>query len=265
MINVEDVFIVFFSGTPRERVAVRGINFSANEGEIVSILGDNGSGKSTLLRFLAGHILSSFGRLCVNKVDITAQSLSDRAKIFSTVFYDETTGPAENLTIAENMAIAGMHHQPMSMFSSAIDSEMREIFYQQLKELDFMGMEALLDEKVCNISKAQRHILSMLLAIIKEAKVLLIDEHSTGLDKKSSEELLAATEKIIRAKKITTIMAINDPKFAMDISDKILVLSHGQLVAELTADAKKKTKLHEILASYNIMSNIKDSSNRQRH
>jgi putative ABC transport system ATP-binding protein len=264
MIRVEDIFIVFFAGTPLERIAVRGVNFSVNEGEIVSILGDNGSGKSTLLRFLAGHILSSFGRIWFNNVDITGQSLAERSKIFAPVFYDETVGSAGNMTVSENLAMAGLHHQPRSSFSSAIDSEMKEIFHQQLKELNCMGLETLLDEKVGNLSKAQRHVLSMLLAIMKETKVLLIDEHSTGLDKRSSDDLLAVTEKIIKARKTTTIMAVNDPKFALDISDKILVLNHGQLVAELDADLKKKTKINEILASHNIISNIKEHCRQRR-
>lgn len=258
MIKVEDVFVVFFPGTPLERVALRGVNFSLKEGEVVSILGNNGSGRSTLLKFLAGHITASFGRVWLDKVDMTGQSLSQRSQYFSAVFYDEDVGTAGNLTVAENLAIATMHHQSRSIIYPAIDFEMRDMFHQQLKDLDFMGLDLLMDEKVCNLSKAQRHVLSLLISIIKETKVLLIDEHSTGLDRDSSSALLEATEKIIRSKNMTTIMAISDPQFALRVSDRILVLSHGQIVSNIEVKDNKNIKLEDIFVSFNVVAPIKD-------
>jgi putative ABC transport system ATP-binding protein len=258
MIRVEDVFIVFNTGTPLERIALRGINFRANEGEIVSIVGNNGSGRSTLLRFLAGHIFSSFGRLWLDKVDITSQSLSDRSAIFSSVFYDQDIGTARSLTVLENLAVANMHHRSRSVIEPALTKEMKEMFFEQLRDLDFMGMENLLEEKVSDISKPHRQVLALLIAVIKGARILLIDEHSTGLDKESSLALLETTEKIIRSKNVTTIMAVSDPKFALEVSDKMLVLSHGQVVSDLSGDEKKKTKVEDLFSTFNIIPTIKE-------
>lgn len=154
------------------------------------------------------------------------------------------------------MAIASMHHQKKSIFYPALDSEMKEIFYEQLKELDFMGMENLIDEKVHKLSKPQRHILSLLMAVIKESEILLIDEHSTGLDKESSAILLDTTKKIIKSKNITTIMAVNDSKFAVEISNKVLVLNHGQIVSELDSRAKDDKKIQKILSSFDIVNSL---------
>lgn len=252
MIRVEDVFVVFCGGTPLERIALRGINFNVNESEVVSIIGNNGSGRSTLLRFLAGHITSSFGRVWLDKIDITRQSLAERSNYVSAVFYDETIGSAGNLTLLENLVMASMHHQSRSIFYPAIDEAMREIFFQQLKELDFMGMEELLDEKVCNLSKTQRYVLSLLIAVIKEAKLLLIDEHSTGLDKESADALQEVTNKIIKSKKIMTIMAVSDPKIALEVSDRAIVLSRGQIVMQIDTKNKSKIKIEDIYNSFNI-------------
>jgi putative ABC transport system ATP-binding protein len=238
MIRVEDIFVVFCRGTPLERIALRGIDFTVQTGEIVSLVGNNGSGKSTLLQFLAGHISPSFGRLWLDKTNITSQSLSERSAIFSSVFYDQNVGTAENLTVAENLAAASMHHQPLNFIEPALTRETKEMFFEQLKDLDFMRMEDLLDEKVKDISRAHRQILAMLIAVIKEAKVLLISEHSTGLDRETSAALLEATEKIIRSKNITTIMVINNPKFAFDVSDRVLILSHGGIVSNIGGEEK---------------------------
>ncbi|MDR3187206.1 MAG: ATP-binding cassette domain-containing protein [Holosporaceae bacterium] len=258
MIRVEDIFVVFNTGTALERIALRGINFRAQDGEVVSIIGNNGSGRSTLLRFFAGHILSSFGRLWLDKVDITSQSLSDRSAIFSSVFYDQDVGTARNLTVLENLAVASMHHRPRSIIQPAITKEMKETFFEQLRDLDFMGMENLLDEKVSKVSKPHRQILALLIAVIKGARILLIDEHSTGLDKESSAALLEATEKIIRSKNITTIMAVSDPKFALEVADRTLVLSHGQVVSDLSGEEKKKAKVEDLFASFNIIPPMKE-------
>jgi putative ABC transport system ATP-binding protein len=206
-----------------------------------------------LLRFLAGHISSSFGRLWLNKLDITSQSLADRSALFSSVFYDQDIGTAENLTVAENLAVASMHHQPRSLLAPAINKETKDMFFEQLKELDFMGMEDLLDEKVNKISRAHRQILALLIAVIKEAKILLIDEHSTGLSKEAAIALLETTEKIIKSKNITTIMAVSDPKFAIEISDSTLVLSHGQVVSNLKGAEKKNMTIEKLFSSYNVI------------
>jgi putative ABC transport system ATP-binding protein len=258
MIRAEDIFIVFNTGTPLERIALRGINFRAQEGEVISIVGNNGSGRSTLLKFLAGHIFSSFGRLWLDKVDVTSQSLSDRSAIFSSVFYDQDVGTARNLTVLENLAVAGMHHQPRSIIQPAITKEMRETFFEQLRDLDFMGIENLLDEKVGEMSKPHRQVLALLIAVIKGARILLIDEHSTGLDKESSLALLETTEKIIRSKNITTIMAVSDPKFALEVADRTLVLSHGQVVSDLSGEEKKKARVEDLFASFNIIPPMKE-------
>jgi putative ABC transport system ATP-binding protein len=241
------------SGTSRERIALRGVNFTVQDGEVVSLLGNSGCGRSTLLRFLAGHISSNFGRLWMDKIDISVQTLSQRSEIFSSVFYDENTGTAANLTVGENLAAANQHHRSRSIFRSALTAEMKEIFTDQLKALDFMGMEELTDEKAGNISRPQRQVLAMLIAVIKEAKVLLIDEHSTGLDPTVAANLLETTEKIIRSKNITAIMAINDPKFALEVSDRIIVLSHGHVVADLSGNEKKNTKLEDLFTLFNVM------------
>lgn len=251
MINIEDVFVVFYAGTPLERVALRGVSFSVKEGEIVSILGNNGSGRTTLLRFLAGHIPLNFGRLWYNGLDITSQNLEERSNIFSSVFFDHNVCTAGDLTVLENLVAAYSHHKNKSFFNSAMTSVLKDKFYDQLKNLNFMEMEKFLDEKVNNLAKPYKQVLALLMAVLKGAKVLVIDEHSTGLDVEASKALLETTNKIIRTKKITTIMAINDPQFALEKSDRAVVLNYGQVVADFAGEVKKNLKVEDLFLSFN--------------
>ncbi|MDR0581310.1 MAG: ATP-binding cassette domain-containing protein [Holosporaceae bacterium] len=239
MIRIEDIFVVFYSGTPMERAALRGVSLTIQDGEIVTITGASGSGRSTLLRFLAGHISSNFGKLWLHETDITNQSLIARSNIFSSVFYDQDIGTAGNLTVLENLAVASLHHQSRSILAPAISTKMRESFIEQLRDIDFMGMEGFADEKASNISRAHRQVLALLIAVIKGTQVLLIDEHATGLDESSAVALLKVTEKIIKSKEITTIMAVSDSKFALKTSDRTVTLSYGQVVSNPSTSEKK--------------------------
>lgn len=258
MIDIEDAFVVFYAGTPLERVALRGVKFSVQDGEVVSILGNNGSGRSTLLRFLAGHIQLNFGRLWYNKVDITAQSLYSRSKIVSSVFFNNNVCTAGSLTVLENLVLATLSHQPKSCIREAIRDDMEERFYAQLRNLNFMEMENLLHEKVDNIPKPYKQVLALLIAVIKGAKVLVIDEHSTGLDEEASHALLEATSKIIRSKKMTTIMVVNDPEFALKHSDRLVVLNYGQVVANISGEEKNNIKLEDLYMTFNKKPKISD-------
>ncbi len=258
MIDIEDAFVVFYAGTPLERVALRGVKFSIQDGEVVSVLGNNGSGRSTLLRFLAGHIQPNFGRLWYNKVDITSQSLYSRSKIVSSVFLNSNVCTAGSLTVLENLVLATMSHQPKSCIKEAIRDDMEDRFYAQLRNLNFMEMEKLLHETVDNIPKPYKQVLALLIAVIKGSKVLVIDEHSTGLDVEASRALLETTSKIIKSKKMTTIMVVNDPEFALKHSDRLVVLNYGQVVANISGEEKNKIKLEDLYLTFNKKPKISD-------
>jgi len=240
MIRIEDIFVVYSSGTPIERIALRGINFTAQDGEVIALMGNVGAGRSTLLSFLAGHIKSSFGKLWLNKTDITNQSVYERSNIFSTVFYNQDVSTVGSLSVLENLVIANMHRQRKSILSSAVTAEIRAMFYEQLRSIDFLEIEEFIDEKVCNIPRIYRQALAIILSAVKETPVLLIDEHTAGLDRDSAESLLAFTKKVITSKKIITFMSVSDPKFALDVADKIVTLDYGQVVSVCSGDEKKK-------------------------
>lgn len=251
MIGTEDAFVVFNAGTPLERVALRGVSLSIQDGEIVSIFGNNGSGRSTLLKSLAGHIPLSFGRLWFNNIDITSQSLYDRSKMVAAVFADHTVCTAESLTVLENLVLATSSYQPKSWMTKALGDDMEDRFYSQLRNLNFMDMEQLLYERVCDIANPYKHMLALLVAVIKGVKVLVIDEPSTGLDAETAQMLLNVTMKVIRSKKLTTIMAISDPEFSIKHSDRLVVLNYGQIVANISGEQKKKIKLEDLYLAFN--------------
>lgn len=264
MIRLEDIFVVFNANTPLERIALRGINLEIQKGEVVSIVGNSGSGRTSLLKFLAGHIVPSFGKLWYEDVDITRQNLIERSAIFSSVFYDQNSSTAENLTVAENLALASIHHQSKSFLEPALNSATKEKIFQQLRDINFMGLENLLDEVIGNLSKPYRQVLALLIAATKGTGVVLIDEHSTGLDQNAAVALLETTTRIIRENKLTTIMAVCDPKYAMSVSDRVIVLSHGQIVSELSGEEKENMSVEQLFSSFNVIPPLKEIGGRMR-
>ena len=149
--------------------------------------------------------------------------------------------------------LASMHGKDKSFFKPAYDSSMEDRFYDQLKNLNFLEMEKLINEKVDDIPKPYKQVLALMIAVIKGTKVLVIDEHSTGLDVESSKALLETTKKIVKSKKITTIMVVNDPEFALENSDRVIVLNYGQVVANISGEEKKNIKLEDLFLTFNKM------------
>ncbi len=258
MLKLEDIFVVFHAGTPLEKIALRGINFEVEEGEIVTLVGNNGCGKTTLLKLLAGHIYSNFGKIWLDKRDISCQSLSDRAQFFSFVSSAINIGIAMNLTVAENLALANIHHQTGNILTPAINSETYEAYYEQLKELDFMAIEAVLDEKASDISFIHKQMLALLIALIKGSRFILIDDHTAGLNKIEATALLQATIKLIKEHKVTAIISTDDPRFALEHSDRVIVMSAGQVVSNLHGEKKKKTRVEDLFASFKVIPAMKE-------
>lgn len=257
MLKLKDIFVVFDTGTPLEKVALRGVNFELEKHEIVTVVGNIGAGKTTLLKFLAGHFSPSFGKLWFDHQDITFQSLPQRSQKFAFVSYEKRIS-AENLTVAENLALASLHHQRRSIFTPAINDEMHEIYYNQLKELGFYAMESVLDEKVYNIPQMHKFILSLLSAIMKNAEVLLIDERVADLSLPEEQALTETVMKIIKMQKVTALIAMNDPIRALEVADRTIVLSRGQIVADLVGETKQKTRVEDLFASFSIIPKMKD-------
>ncbi|GAL34554.1 methionine ABC transporter ATP-binding protein [Vibrio maritimus] len=106
MIRLEDIQVTFNPGTILENRALKGVNLEVPEHQFLTVIGSNGAGKSTLLGAVTGETPMVGGRVLIDDMDVTRQTVDQRANQCARVFQDPLAGTCGDLSIEENMALA---------------------------------------------------------------------------------------------------------------------------------------------------------------
>ena len=215
MLKIENVSKVFNPGTVNEKLALNGINLTLNEGDFVTVIGGNGAGKSTMLNIIAGVYPVDGGRILIDGADVTRLPEYKRAKHLGRVFQDPMTGTAATMQIDENLALAARRGNARTL-KPGITAAERENYRQLLKGLG-LGLEDRLTSKVGLLSGGQRQALTLLMATLKNPKILLLDEHTAALDPKTAKKVLDITEEIVAKNHLTTVMITHNMADALRV------------------------------------------------
>ena len=252
MLELIDIRKSFNKGTPDEAVLFDGFHFSVEEGEFVSIVGSNGSGKTTLLNLVAGSMQPDAGRILLRGQDITAQKEFVRARRIGRVFQDPALGAAGHMTIAENLAIAENKGKPFGL--SAGLSKARVAAYRDLLHPLGLGLEDRMNVPVGALSGGQRQVLTLVIATLTPVDVLLLDEHTAALDPKTAEQTMVLTDRIVREKKLTTLMVTHNLRFAEQYGTRLCMFDKGRVGLDAAGEAKRAQKVDDLLAMFNAIS-----------
>lgn len=188
MLKIKGLYKVFKPGTVNEKVALRNIDLTLDEGDFVTVIGGNGAGKSTLLNCVAGVYPIDQGSILLDGTDITKMPEHKRAAFLGRVFQDPIMGTAANMGIEENLALAFRRGQKRTL-KWGIRNRERTLYKELLSSLG-LGLENRLSEKVGLLSGGQRQALTLLMATLKKPKLLLLDEHTAALDPKTAQKVL---------------------------------------------------------------------------
>ena len=185
MLELKGIRKTFFPVTVNEKVALKGVDLTLEDGDFVTVIGGNGAGKSTLLNAISGVWKPDCGQVLIDGVDVTALPEHKRAKYLGRVFQDPMMGTAPDMEIAENLAIAKRRGTRRRLVWGLPKAE-RESYRDVLAELG-LGLEDRLSSKVGLLSGGQRQAVTLLMATINKPKLLLLDEHTAALDPKTAE------------------------------------------------------------------------------
>ena len=248
MLDVKDIYKTFNPGTVNEKTALRGVSLHLDDGDFVTVIGGNGAGKSTLLNAIAGTWLVDEGSISIGGVDVTHLPEHKRAKYVGRVFQDPMMGTAATMQIEENLALAARRGQSRTL-RRGITREEREEYRELLKILD-LGLEDRLTTKVGLLSGGQRQALTLLMATLRRPDLLLLDEHTAALDPKTAAKVLDATERIVNKDKLTTLMITHNMKDAIVHGNRLIMMYEGQIVLDISGEAKKKLTVEDLLAKF---------------
>ena len=260
MLEIKDVHKTFNHGTINEKKALNGLNLTLNDGDFVTVIGGNGAGKSTMLNMIAGVYPVDSGSIIIDGINVTKLPEHKRAKYLGRVFQDPMMGTAADMWIEENMALASRRGQIRGL-KWAINNKEREQFKAMLSELD-LGLEDRLSAKVGLLSGGQRQALTLLMAVMKKPKLLLLDEHTAALDPKTAAKVLELSNKFISEDHLTAMMITHNMKDAIAYGNRLIMMNNGKIILDVSGEEKKKLTVEYLLDAFTKLSGSEFANDR---
>ena len=242
MLEIKNVYKTFNAGTVNEKVALKGLDLTLEDGDFVTVIGGNGAGKSTMLNAVAGVWPVDMGKILIDGQDVTRLSEHQRAKYIGRVFQDPMMGTAATMQIDENLALAARRGLPRTL-KVGITKKEHDTYYELLKTLD-LGLEERMTSKVGLLSGGQRQAVTLLMATLKKPKLLLLDEHTAALDPKTAAKVLTLSEKIVEENHLTTLMITHNMKDAIKYGNRLIMMYEGHIIYDVRGEEKKNLQEH---------------------
>ena len=219
MIDVQDIYKSFGGYS-----VLKGIKLQMAEGTTTVVLGGSGSGKTVLMKHIMGLFKPDSGRVMVDGQDVSnlgRQELNHFRQRMGMVF--QGAALFDSMTVGENVAFPLREHTKMS------EQEIKDRVKEKLAVVDLHDVE---QKYPAELSGGMRKRVGLARAIIRDPKIVLYDEPTTGLDPLTTESvdemILAAREKL----KVTSVVISHDIGSAFHIADRIAVINQGKIVEE---------------------------------
>ena len=252
MLALKEITKHYNSGSVNEICLFEKFDFSVEEGEFVAVVGSNGSGKTSLLNLICGSIEPDDGEIFINDRAITNQKDYFRQRKIGRVYQNPSKGTCANMTILENMSLADQKGKKYGL-SRGINKS-RIAYYKELLSSLELGLEDKLQVQVGKLSGGQRQALALLMAVLTPIDFLILDEHTAALDPKTGDIIMKLTDKIVREKKLTTVMVTHNLRYATEYGDRLVMLHQGKIVLDKSGEEKRKTKTEDIMGIFNRIS-----------
>jgi len=206
-----------YNGVP----AIRGLDIKVGAGEVVSLLGPNGAGKTTTLLALVGLVPLMSGSVVTLGEPVNARRPHLTARRGMMLVPDDR-GIFSGLTVRDHLRLA--RRRP--------SAERERVIFDR-----FPALAALESRKAGLLSGGEQQMLAIGGALLAEPRLLLVDEMSLGLAPKIVQEMLPAIRDLARAEGIGVVLVEQHVELALAVSDRALVLNHGRVVLEGTAQS----------------------------
>ncbi|MBW0004650.1 MAG: ABC transporter ATP-binding protein [Hyphomicrobiales bacterium] len=195
--------------------AVRELSLTIRQGELLTLLGPSGCGKTTLLNMLAGFEVPSAGSIVIGGRDVTA--VPPYRRNTGMVFQNYALFP--HMNVFDNVAF-GLRMRKMAKFEMA-----RAVGHA----LEMVKLEGLASRRIRQLSGGQQQRVALARAIVIEPKVLLLDEPLSALDRNLRGAMQVELRELHERTGLTTLFVTHDQEEALGLSDRIVVMSRGEI------------------------------------
>jgi len=205
-------------------VAVNDVNFTLNQGEILGFIGPNGAGKTTLISLISGTLAPSEGEVFFDGRSINAVPAFKRARLgIGRTF--QIMRPFPGLSVLDNVAVGALFGRDGGQTKLAVARDKAH------ECLNFVGLQKHMDQRADELGGPDRKRLELAKALAMQPRVLLCDEVMAGLNLVEIDEVIDVIRKV-RDSGISIIVIEHVIKAIKSLSDRIMVLHHGEKIAD---------------------------------
>ena len=252
MLELKNICKNYNPGSVNELCLFNDFNLTIDDGQFVSVVGSNGSGKTSMLNIICGSIEADAGQIFVNGEDITGKKDYLRQRKIGRVYQDPAKGTCPSMTILENMSIADNKGKAYGL-KRGVKKQRMEAYREMLSPLG-LGLEDKMHTKVGALSGGQRQALALLMSTMTPIEFMILDEHTAALDPKTAEIIMELTDKIVKEKKVTTIMVTHNLRYAVEYGNRIIMMHEGKAILDKAGEEKKNLHTEEIMKIFNEIS-----------
>jgi branched-chain amino acid transport system ATP-binding protein len=215
--------------------ALSDVTFAVDEGEVVGLIGPNGAGKTTAFNVITGFLRPTRGEIRYRGRRLTGLPPHEIAEAGLVRTFQKTSVFAAN-TVFDNILI-GLHRRGRAtvwqtlLGLPGVRAEERRLSDQARAILDFVGIAARASELGGALPYGEQRLLEVAVALAASPSLLLLDEPVSGMNPSETSSFMRLLEKI-RARDITVLLVEHDMRMVMGVSDRVVVLNHGKIIAE---------------------------------
>jgi phosphonate transport system ATP-binding protein len=216
--------------TFKGRVAIADVSLSVLEHEFVAVLGASGAGKTTLFRCIAGLLKPDRGSVRLDGDDIARHIGRNRRRI---AFVFQQFNLVSRLTALENVLAGRLGHVPI--WRGCLRRFERSDRLLALESLDRVGLLGHATQRADTLSGGQQQRVAIARALAQQPRLIVADEPVASLDPNSAGTIMALLQQIARSEGVAVICSLHQPHFARSYADRIIGLSRGRVVLDLSA------------------------------
>lgn len=217
-------------------VAVNSVSFELEKGDLFGLIGPNGAGKTTCFNMITGVYAPTSGKITFDGRDITGTPSNKIAKqgICRTF---QNIRLFSSLSALENVVVGGFLRHKTSLASSLLYlpssiNETEELKQKALELLELVDLRDVANTRSRDLPYGKQRRLEIARALATQPKLLLLDEPAAGMNPQEKMELLEMVKKIRDVLGVTVLLIEHDMKFVMNLCERILVLDHGEEIAQ---------------------------------
>jgi putative ABC transport system ATP-binding protein len=240
MIDINNVMLSFNGLT---RPILYQLSCQIEKGDFIILLGSNGSGKSTLLKLLSRQYQTNSGYINLLNKPIHEYTAKTFARLVSILTQNSSDSLFTSLTLYENYLLI------KNQFTLVRD----DIEKQKLSDYLFnfnINLGKKINLTVDQLSGGERQAFALALRLFHPPLLLLLDEHTSALDPKTSEQIMQLTQKMIHQHHITCILTTHDLDIALNYGNRLILLHNGRIHKTINAQEKMFLTKNELIGYY---------------